>query len=156
MLLSVSVEYSISLSQLTNDRRSRLMTYDLQILQTKQQNIKTFPQTHHTFSTFQTAPLPPDITAFGKPWGFDHLWGHPGIGPCCTHACCFLHLSCQTKVCDLQCLVGQVVTINDLFQQDWERKGKKKKRAFWVLTVIYLCSLSQIILLNASKILTLV
>ena len=59
--------------------------------------------------------LPPDVTVLGEFWDLDNLWSHPGIGACRAHSGCLADFSCQTKVCDFERLIRQIVLLNFFF-----------------------------------------
>lgn len=57
----------------------------------------------------QTNFLPPNIASFRKHGGLDNFWSHPCVSPCCTHFGCSVPLSSQTKVCNLQSFITNVI-----------------------------------------------
>ena len=61
---------------------------------------------------------PPDVAALGEGGGADDLRGHPGVGPGRAHLGGAVPLPRQTEVRDLQGLVGQVLLLHLLQDQD--------------------------------------
>lgn len=67
--------------------------------------------------------VPPQVAALREQGQFDDLWGHPGVGPRCTHLGGLVPLSGQTEVCDLQGFPTQVVPLQRLKDEDYGSAG---------------------------------
>ena len=69
-------------------------------------------------SKMHGAYSPPDVASLGKQGRLDDFRGHPGIRACCTHPGGLVPFSRQAKVCDLQCLVADVIMFYLLEEQN--------------------------------------
>ena len=83
---------------------------------------RTLPASPLFVSAVSPRP-PPDVAALGEGGGADDLGGHPGVGARRTHLGGAVPLACQAEVGDLQRLVGQVLVLYPLQDQDWIRDG---------------------------------
>ena len=62
--------------------------------------------------------LPPDVATFREAALANDLRSHPGIRAATRHQRSLVDLSCQTKICYLQCLVGKVTLTYGLLDEN--------------------------------------
>ena len=62
-------------------------------------------------SKMHDAYLPPDVASLGKQRRLDNFRGHPGVRARCAHPGSPVPFSRQAEVCNLQCLVADVIIL---------------------------------------------
>lgn len=78
---------------------------------------------------------PPNVATLGECRRADDFGSHPGVGAGGAHLGGAVPLASQSKVCDLQSLVAEVLHLNPLKDEDWRGRAVVKQgvmRGFWL------------------------